>query len=131
MLLAKVADVVWQAIVGGVVTVVLAWMSKQTKDAVIEVGDRAAKEVQGVKETLEVATSNTDEKLTVIHDLVNHQLHDALFIAAQAAQERADAVPSEANVARAKEAETALSEHNQKQAVADAGKLQRESEGAR
>jgi hypothetical protein len=67
-----ISDVVWQAIIAGVVTVVLTYMAqrgkkatedtgKATKDAVLETAKVAAVKVEEVKETAKVAAVKVDE----------------------------------------------------------------------
>jgi hypothetical protein len=76
------SDVVWQAIIAGVVTIILAWLQNRTKNAVVKTGEDAA------KKTLELDTAKL-EKLDTIEKKVddvhkttngmNTALQDAAF----------------------------------------------------
>lgn len=62
-MLIAVSDVVWQAAIGAVVTIVLAWMAQRTKDAVEKTGKDAADKVDEVKVDLLEANKAADKKM--------------------------------------------------------------------
>ncbi len=71
-----VSDVVWQALIGAVVTIVLAWMAQRTRNTVKETAATAAVKVEEVKTTLEVKTAEQNQKLEKVAEKVE-EVHKA------------------------------------------------------
>jgi hypothetical protein len=101
--LLAVSDAVWQALIAGVVTIVLAYMARRIEKKT----DVAAVKVEEVRKTLEVNTTATEATLAAIaatgektHTLVNSAMGAQLV---------------------AELAEEMLLNHQQKQAVVDRG----------
>lgn len=118
MILAFFTDIVWQAIIAAVVTIVLAWMNARTKIAVEaaskinEVGvAQAAHKVDDVKTALEVSDQRTDKKLDTIHALVNSNMSVQLKLTATALRRVAQLDPTAETIAAVDVAEKALHDH--------------------
>jgi hypothetical protein len=132
MLLA-VSDVVWQALIGAIVTIVLAWMQQRTKKAVETTGKKAAEkadEVAGkvaeVAVTLGNNTTTTEAKLSEIakvgemtHDLCNSGMLEQKRLVAVSARGKADVTHDRADIKAAEAAEEIYEEHKSKQKVID------------
>jgi len=126
--LAAVSDVVWQALIAGVVAVALGWIQMKTKDAVdkgtVEAKASATETkiaVQEVKETLADTTAVTDKKLNEIvetgqltHDLVNSASLVQLRLYAGAVRRIADITKDKKDAETATAAEKLLQEHEVK-----------------
>lgn len=71
-----VSDVVWQALIAGAVTVVLAYMNQRTKNAVVKTAADATVERKEVKNTLAAVEVKQDRHAASqeakMSDLVNH-----------------------------------------------------------
>ena len=126
MLLAVVSDVVWQALIGGIVTLALAWMAQRTKQAVEDntkearkAAEQAAGKVEAVKNTLDETTLSTDKKLNDIHTLVNSNMGVQLKIAATALKRIASMTSHPDDIAASNLANTKLAEHESKQNEVD------------
>jgi len=126
MLIAAVSDVVWQAIIGAVVTIVLAWMQFRTKQAVEQTGKDAATKVEEVKATLEESTAKADAKTDAIadvtdkiHTLTNHAMEIVLDDLATSKRHIATLTGKKEDMEAAREAENALNIHKGKQAEVD------------
>ncbi len=144
MLLA-VSDLVWQALIAGIVTLCLAWMQQRNKNAIdkntsastvaaseaavkVDMVARHAREmaaaVQDVKDDLADASSATTQKLDTIHTLVNSRMGLQLKVAAVALRQVAELTVGQgrnaSDVAAAEMAESLLAEHVAKQATVDA-----------
>lgn len=105
------SDIFWQALIAGVVTLVLAWMNT-----------RNGQKTEEVKKTLESATTSTDSKLGEIHTLVNNNFGVQLKIAAVALRRVAKLTKNKEDIAAARTAEVAYKDHMDKQAVVDGKK---------
>jgi hypothetical protein len=130
------SDLVWQALIAGVVTIALAYMQMRTKNAVDssdanrQAESKAAlTKTEEVRSTLETSTTAQDKKLGEIHVLVNSNMERQLLVAAVALrrcaeQSRAANDPrADADEKAAIDAEQLLSEHRKKQALIDTGKV--------
>ena len=115
--------VLCQTAIGAVVTVVLAYMAERTKQAVVEGSRAAAKTADDVQATLKEANDNTDSKLTIIHTLVNRDMHTALSVAAEALNRLAALTKDPADVVKAAAAAEKLAAHDRQQALADHGEV--------
>lgn len=73
-MLLGVSDVVWQALIGAFVTVILAYMQQRTKNAVEKTAKDAAKQAIEVKAELTQANSEKIQKLTDVATAVE-QVH--------------------------------------------------------
>jgi len=82
--------------------------------------NRAATKTKEVKEALEKSDRSRDGKLDAIHVLVNNNMQVQLQVAATALRELATTTGIAAHVRAAEQAEQALADHKQKQAVVDA-----------
>lgn len=107
---------------------VLAFFQWRTKAQVKENGEKQAIKVEEVRTTLEQNTSTTTAKLDRaiktgddIHTLVNSDMGKVLKIAAVALRDLANDAPSPARIQAAQVAEQALTDHEKKQAIVDAG----------
>lgn len=134
MLFAVIGDVVYQALIGAVVTIVLAWMQFRVKATIESTAKAAAVKAEEVKEVLEEATETTDKKLQglaevaeeakktgdAIHVLVNSSMMAQLKISAVALRRIADLTKHAGDIAAAELAEKLLHEHEKKQAAVDA-----------
>lgn len=77
MLFAQISDVVWQALIAGAVTVILAWLQQRNKVALEKkVDDAAAKGVEATKVNTD-KISKVEEKVEVIH-LATNSMKDAI-----------------------------------------------------
>lgn len=85
------SDMVWQALIAGVVTIVLAWMKH-----------------------------DTDKKLQGIHTLVNSRMGVQMRISAAALRSLSALSKKQGDAENADAAERLLGEHNVQQAIADA-----------
>jgi len=122
MLFAEVGDVVWQALIAGVVTIILAWMQQRTRAVVQATAKAAAAEVSEVKETLAETTKNQDGKLTAIHTLVNSNRGETLLIASVALDRVAQLTGHPKDVEAAVVARKLLQEHEAQQKIVDESK---------
>lgn len=103
-----ISDVIWQAIIAGVVTIVLSIMSNRTKTAVQSSSDVAVEKLDGI--------AKTGEKT---HTLVNSNMGAQLKLGAELARWKADREPTQQNKDAADLAEQRLKEHEGKQAIVD------------
>lgn len=110
-----IGDVVWQAIIAAIVTLVLAWMNNRTKDAVIGVGILAINNKE-----------DTDKKLDIIHALGNSQMGAQKRLLATTARAKAHITKDEIDIKAADNAEKELTAHEARQAVADKTKEKQE-----
>ena len=62
------SDVVWQAVIGGFVTLVLAYMSMRTQAAIRDEAKKAAEKVETVKNELVAKNIALDEKLVRLNE---------------------------------------------------------------
>ncbi len=127
MNLLAVSDVVWQAAIGAIVTIVLAWMQQRTKDAVQKAAEEAAAKVNEVKVALVDTTAMTDEKLdsivktgTAIHTLVNSAMGEQKRLLAVTSRAKADLTRDPVDIVAAEVAEQSHREHVKKQSRLDA-----------
>ncbi len=143
-MLFAVSDVVWQAAIGGAVTIVLSVVSgigtvvlyRMQINAAKKVDKVAAdleiktantnKKLENVKTTLEDNTAATDEKLANLakvaeatHTLVNSAMGRALALTAETARAKAQITCDRADLIAADLAEKMLKEHMAKQAKVD------------
>jgi hypothetical protein len=116
------SDVFWQALIAGIVTVVLATITAMT-------GLLAARKVEAVKVTLATATSATKAQLDGIadvghktHTLVNNAMGVQLKLNAVISRRLAGMTGESADIEAAKAAESLYAEHMAKQAKVDAQK---------
>lgn len=115
-MLFAVSDVVWQALIGAAVTLVLARMAQ-----------RAARKVEEVKTTLSETTKETDKKLDSIarvgemtHDLCNSAMLEQKRMHMVKCEAAAQETPSAVNIAEARVAKETYDEHKSKQEQMDA-----------
>ncbi len=129
------SDVVWQAVIGAVVTIVLAWFQMRTRatikktadDAAVKVEEvkkntqKAAVKVEEVKETLQTTSMATSNKLEAIakmgesiHTLVNSNMLAQLKISMVALSRVADVTNDPKDRAAAELAEKLYREHEMK-----------------
>lgn len=114
------------AIIGGVTTVMLAWIAlKQTQLKLI--ADTAATKVKEVAVSLKETTKAVDAKLddiaataNITHKLVNSAMGIQLELHRDTTQQLAMLAPTELNIKTAEKAKQAYEEHIRKQAEADA-----------
>lgn len=132
-----ISDIVWQAIVGAVVTVILAiiqvWGQHRMKETIEKTGKDAAIKVAEVKSTLQVTTEKQAEKLEDIarkgdeniligkanHVLLNSNMAAQLKISAVALRRIADLTKGSGDDEAAILAEKLLEEHDAKQSELD------------
>jgi hypothetical protein len=147
-MLFAVSDIVWQAVIGAVVTIVLAWMQRQTQIAVAQTGKKtqetvtetataAAEKVAEVKVHLETVTAKNEEKAAVVeqkideiakvgkisHDLANSAMASQKRMMADVSKAKADESGSPTDRALADAAETAYQAHIAGQEASDAKEL--------
>lgn len=136
MLFAAVSDVVWQAIIAGIVTVVLAYMQQRTQAAVKKVSDEAAsaavvaaEKTDEVKLALQESTGTTEAMLDGLvkvadatHTLVNSQHGIALSTVYEQALKIAALTGDPADRKKAEVARQKLDDHEAKQSRVDEGK---------
>lgn len=125
------SDVTWQAIIGGIVTIVLTWMQYRTRMAVAAAARDAQVDRETVKTALEEATYETDSKLNVIHDLVNKAHGEALRLAACSSERLARLTKEPADIEAAQEARQLYDDYVAKQSLADIRQQTREGEARR
>ncbi len=139
-----IPNAIWNAFFLALMTAVLSWMQQRTKDAVEETGEKAAvevaqvrktakaagdktaKAVNEVKETLRESTAAQDEKFDGItktgediHTLVNSSFGAQLKLHAETARAKADITNTAEDKAVADLAEQMLREHQAKQRTVD------------
>ncbi len=119
-MLFAVSDVVWQALIAAAMTIIMAYMSQRTKDAVAKTADAAAGKAEEVKTTLAAATAQQDGKLDRIHTLVNSNMGVQLRMTAELARWKAVQTRDPKHIAEAENAERLYREHVEKQAAVDA-----------
>lgn len=119
MLFAVISDVVWQALIAGVVTCVLAWMSNRNRTSALKTADE-------VKQTLVETNLVKNEKLDAIaatadktHELVNSGALAQYKLGAELSRWKADQTKLPADVAAAEKAEDLYRVHASKQASVD------------
>lgn len=112
------SDVVWQALIAGVVTLILAWMQH-----------RASQKVEQVRETLEKNTIRQDDKLDGIakvgedtHDLCNSAMLEQKHLYMIKCKEAAIESGKESDRKEAERAEEVYLKHKAKQEQMDAKK---------
>lgn len=127
------SDVFWQALIAGIVTLVLAYMQMRTKQAVVSTASDAkievvkvAEKAEQVKTTLEVSTKKTDAALIGLarvakdtHTLVNSNMGIQLKLHAATSKRLALISKDPDDIAAAELAELLFQEHNKKQAIVD------------
>ena len=130
-----ISDVAWQGFFAAVMTVVLAWMGRRTRDAVVQASSRAegaAREAAGrvelVRRVLEDNSATVAEKLETIRSLVNNQTHVALATIARQAEQIADLTGDPADRDAARVARATLRDHDERQRALDEG-IRRRREG--
>jgi hypothetical protein len=115
---------IWNALIGAVVTVILAYFSYRTKTAVSagakeaqDAADIAARRVEGVRTSLATHTLSTDTKLAGLaevaeqtHRLVNSASDRQMKAVAVALRRIADLTKTTEDIAAAEEAEKLLAE---------------------
>jgi hypothetical protein len=132
-MLFAVSDVVWNAVIGAIMTIVVAWMQMRTKLSVdkgnddnAKVAGVQAKKTEEVKVALATNTADTNKRLddqgktlVTVHTLVNNDMHKALATIADLARWKANQtqVPEDAHAADA--AELNLKAHDFKQDTVD------------
>jgi hypothetical protein len=102
------SDVFWQALIGGVVSVLLAMIANRTAKVQKELAKNTAK-------TEEIAKTGE-----ATHMLVNSARGDLLQLHATTARAKADITKDKADLRVADDAEKTLAEHKQRQAAVDA-----------
>lgn len=122
------SDLVWQALIAGIVTIALAYMQMRTKNAVDSASaDRKAEaaaatsKAEEVRATLESSKIDTDAKLGEIHTLVNSNMERQLRLTAAALRRIANLTKDPKDKKAAVLAEDLLQEHIKKQAIVDRG----------
>ena len=116
-----VSDVVWQALIGAVVTVVLAYMQMRTRNAVKDSSTAAGETAANVKSALAGHTMLIDEKLNDIHTLVNSQRGATLLNLAMTARAKAVITNEPADITAADAAESEYAHHQRQQRAVDGG----------
>jgi hypothetical protein len=116
MILAEVGDVVWQALIAGVVTVLIGWMQARTKSAV----DESAKQADAQAAATGAKMDGLAKVADATHTLVNSNFGVQLKISALALHRVAELTGHPDDKAAAEIAEKAYQEHLAKQAVVDA-----------
>lgn len=132
------SDVVWQALIAAVVTLVLAWMQRATKKAVEGVKDanlvasdaattraaevktdllKAASKVESQLERVEKLGVSTHTLSVANHTLLNGGMEIQLQIAALALRRVADMGGDELDIRAAEYAEQRLAEHRERLAA--------------
>jgi hypothetical protein len=128
------SDVVWQALIGAVATVVLAYLQVRNGQKVDAAGeqnkkasDAAAGKAEEVKEALDKHTVKTDQKLDGIaetsdrtHALVNNAMAVQLRLNATTARRLAELTKDQKDVDAADAAEKLVAVHQERQAASDA-----------
>jgi hypothetical protein len=114
-----VSDVVWQALIAGVVAVVLAYMQMKTRQTVQSTADRAATKAEEARTTLDNTNQRTDKKLDSIHTLVNSAMARQMQITCTALKRLADMTGKIEDADAAAEAQRIYDEHLKKQGVVD------------
>lgn len=144
-----ISELTWQAIIGGVVTIVLAWMQYHTRQTVQDTAQRAKvrvqrvkakveeveKAVEAVQETVDRTEVKTLEHLeslgrvtTDTHTLVNSNMGIQLEAVARALREIANMRGGPGDEAAAEQAEQAYQDHESKQGIVDARDARREEQ---
>lgn len=141
---AGIPDTVWNAIIGAVVTVSLAYMAQRNQTAILETGAKAAVKVEEVKATvkateekqeraatevkdaLEKSTTSQEAKTDAIlktgedvHTLVNSSFGALLKRHAESSRGKANLSKLRADIIEAELAEQMLREHDAKQKTVD------------
>lgn len=104
MTILAVGDAVWNALIAGVVTVVLAALTQWN-------ANKAAAKVAEVKDALETKGEQTDDKLDSIHKLVNSALGVQLKRVMVLSRERADLSKDPGAIAEADADQLAYENH--------------------
>jgi len=125
------SDVVWQAIIAGGVTIVLAYIGTRTNKAVREVKDMAqdaAEKTEEVKTTLEEANKEARVHMAEIqktgidtHTLVNHNMSIQLKLNLELSRWKAQQTKDIVDINAANLAEAMYKAHIAKQAIVDSG----------
>lgn len=136
-----VSDVVYQAAIGAVVTMVLAYMTHRTRRAVEKTGEATAEKADEVKATLETAAKEQKETSAIqakkldaiatageksaatgdkIHTLVNSGSLLQLKLNAELSRWKAGQTSDPEHVAAAEAAEALYRQHERKQMAIDA-----------
>jgi hypothetical protein len=141
------SDIFWQALIGGAVTVVLAYMQLLTRRSMEERADRAVAKAEVVKNTLQTANARTAAKVAEVkaslensssttelrlgemkivadqtHTLVNSAMGIQLQMHAETTRRIAEMTNHANDISDADAAEHALAEHKRKQTIADESK---------
>lgn len=141
------SDVVWQALIAGIVTVVLAWLQMRTQAAIKEAAhlaavkveevqrgaelsaELAAIKVESVAKTLANTTMSANEKFANLteltkdtHSLVNSNMAVQLKLTATVSRRLAELTGLAEDIKAAELAEHLSMEHDTKQAALDVAK---------
>ncbi len=126
-MLFAVSDVVWQALIAAVVTIILAVMQRRTQNMVQRTADDASAKVDQVKADLNTSTAEKNAKLDNLtqlsektHALVNSAMGAQLRLTAETARAKAEVTKDPIDMVAAGTAERLYKEHQVKQAKADA-----------
>jgi hypothetical protein len=133
------SDIVWQAIIGGCVTVVLAWLQlrtqvimKNTAKSAVATGKEAASKADDVKQDLKKTTGAIREQLTELgvvsrdtHTLVNNNMAIQLRLNASLSRRLADMTGKQEDKDAAEQADRLYREHEAKQTVVDTAKVEK------
>lgn len=111
MLLFALSDIVWQAIIGGIITIVLAWMSHRT-----------ANKVRDVETTIKTTTSENTEKLDRVVTLTNSALLESQLAAWTALAATAAHTNAEGDIAASVAAKSKYEAHKKSQDDMDKAK---------
>jgi hypothetical protein len=118
-----VGDVVWQGVIAGAVTIVLAWIGHRAKAA----ADQAAVKAEEVKVDLKASDAETSKKLNEMaevgeatHTLVNANMGVQLLLNATVTRRLADITKDPVDAEAAGLAQKLYDEHQAKQATVDA-----------
>ncbi len=113
------SDIFWQALIGGGVTIVLAYMQLRTKQTIERTGKAASHEARQVRDTLAETTSATTGKLDAIHVLVNKRYGAALDRIYKLALKVARDHDTPENRAEVDQAKKDLLDHDAQQKIVD------------
>lgn len=115
------SDIFWQTLIGGGVTIVLAYMQLRTKQAIERTASAAAHETRQVRNTLAETTSVTAGKLDAIHVLVNKRYGAALDRIYRLALKVAASHDTPENRADVEQAKKDMADHEAQQKIVDEG----------
>jgi hypothetical protein len=126
VIFAAISDVLWQALIAAVVTLVLGWMQMRTKNAVVTSAENAAVKVETVKNVLAAVDTRTSQKLedladvtNATHTLVNSNMGVQLQLNATLARRVAELTKSPLDAEVADKADRMLSDHQSRQSIVD------------